>query len=328
MASEGYSGVVKNSENWLGPFRFTIDFEGFKRLYHAENDRYLRKIGFWGLVFSTPFAGGSFLELIDHNRFGGPGTGGVADVLWPLAFIVLWLFFLLFLVRPPVVFATRFDEAVSFFADLGLRDVPDDPRGVSVSISVSLGIYGCEEVLADESVGRVPYELLRRPSVAHGFVFAGVRDRSRDSVLCNVWAGAASAAYRKAWNGSGVFVPCALLDHPWQVRWMLARKVRESRRRCRRAGWLSRSGRGGEARALLTDEVAWLAGSPGSAGSGHGGDISWISSEGDAPVLGGQPSGASSDKDLSGPAVPAVSSDDLLPVGAGVGRTNDGELVE
>ncbi|WEV53404.1 hypothetical protein [Bifidobacterium sp. ESL0704] len=257
---------VAAAEPWLGPFRFEVGFDGFRQLFHAENDRYMRKLGFWGTLFFSVGGICSIFILADPRKNGaGDGRVHVTDIVASIVFLSFWIFFIVCLVRPPFGFSFRLDEVARFFVAHGGgfagKDV--DPRGVAVSVSTSLCSLGGEEVTADGTVVRTPFMLMRgRPVWTRDFLFLGVRDRGRDSVLWNV-AAEGGGLFRRAWDGDGVALPRACVPDWRAVSREVRARVREASGRYRRAVRLARRAGRDEAKrkealALVAPELAWL----------------------------------------------------------------------
>ncbi|WEV66965.1 hypothetical protein OZX72_06850 [Bifidobacterium sp. ESL0769] len=250
---------------WLGPFRFGVGYRDFVELYHAENDRYMRVIGFCVVLFFAIPAIGTSSVLVNPQKFGsGSDQIQLGDLLAALLFVGFWLLGLWLLVCPPLPFLSRGVVCGRFFAAHGAV-VPDGgvPDGWSVSLQVSLGTLGGEEVAADGTLVRTPYAFMRRrPVLTRRFLFMGLRDVSRESALWNMVG--VNWAFRKDWNGEGVFVPRAVLGGARGVRRGVRGRVRAGSRRYRRAVWLARLGRvrpecGRRALALMRPELEWLA---------------------------------------------------------------------
>ncbi|BDR52718.1 hypothetical protein KIM372_06250 [Bombiscardovia nodaiensis] len=103
-----------------GPFRFRVDYEGFKQYFHGANDRYVRKLGLVGGVAAAPYGLIQLWNLIDFFRGGHPFddfSDGVACV----GMILLWLFFLCLLVRPVFLFVFRRGDVADFLGFWVLR---------------------------------------------------------------------------------------------------------------------------------------------------------------------------------------------------------------
>lgn len=267
VANEGRSdAAAADKRPWLGPFCFGVGYDDFVELYHAENDRYMRTLGLLLSVMGIAYGGISLCVLFDY-AVGKEVPNGFGDILAPLIMICLWLFGLWYLVCPPLPFLSRGVMCGRFFAAHGAV-VPDGgvPDGWSVSLSVSLGELGAEEVAADGSLVRTPYAFMRRrPELTRRFVFMGLRDVSRESALWNTVG--VNWAFRKDWNGEGAFVPRKALGGALggarRVRRGVRRRVRAGSRRYRRAVWLARLGRvrpgcGRRALALMRPELDWL----------------------------------------------------------------------
>lgn len=245
---------------WLGPFGFTVDSDGFRELFHAENDRYMRVLGLIGTVcagwvvplavvtFYIPFFTHDPSAHINRSDFWGV-TGG----------FLIGLFFILLLVAPPLPLTTRRAQEAAFMKYHG------GAAGASeVGVRVWLCRYGFEEVTASGVVVRLPYALMRRPVLSRRFLFMGVRSAGRDSALWN--SVGVNWVFRPDWDGSGGFVPRSCLDGAGGarvVRRRVARVVRSGRWRYRRAcvwAWLGRL-RGSWADrglALMGPELEWL----------------------------------------------------------------------
>ncbi|WEV46261.1 hypothetical protein OZX62_07390 [Bifidobacterium sp. ESL0690] len=255
--------VAGSSPKVLGPFRFGVGYDDFVELYHAENDRYMRTLGLVMSVAGIAYGGISLRVLFDY-AVGEEVPNGFGDVLAPLIMICLWLLSLWCLVCPSLPLTTRGVVCGRFFVAHGAV-VPEGgvPDGWSVSLQVSLGALGGEEVAADGRLVRTPYAFMRRrPVLTRRFLFMGLRDVSRESALWNMVG--VNWAFRKDWNGEGVFVPRAVLGGARRVRRGVRRRVRAGSRRYRRAVWLARLGRvrpecGRRALGLMRPELEWLA---------------------------------------------------------------------
>ncbi|WEV46260.1 hypothetical protein OZX62_07385 [Bifidobacterium sp. ESL0690] len=266
MAMDGERPVGVAAGPWLGPFRFEIGFDGFRQLFHAENDRYMRKLGFWGTLFFSIGGICSIFILADPRKNGtGDGRIHITDIVSAIGLLAVWIFFIVCLVRPPFGFSFRLDEVARFFvvhgADFVGQDV--DPRGVAVSVSTSLCELGGEEVTADGTVIRTPFAFMRkRPAWTRDFLFLAVRDTGRDSVLWNI-AAEGDGVFRRAWDGDGVVLPRACVPDRRAVSREVRARVREASGRYKRAVRLAKraghnKAKRDEALALVAPELAWL----------------------------------------------------------------------
>ncbi|WEV72826.1 hypothetical protein [Bifidobacterium sp. ESL0790] len=253
-----------DSTPWLGPFRFRVDYEGFKDIYHAEDDGSTRKIGFVLVVFGFAYAYVCSGILVDHLRSADLGSLGFMGVLSCLGLIGLWLYGVWCLVRPPLTTAKA--QAVRFFRYHGRRVAKREiVEYESAVLSMSLGPLGGEEVTDDGGLIRSAYAFMRRPVVARGFLYAGMHDVRRDSLVWEIFSSMAKSP-RPNWDCTGVFIPVSCLGgrlRAWRACFRLAWRIKLARRRYRHAVWWRRIGHiwpfaRRRARALMAPELAWL----------------------------------------------------------------------
>lgn len=221
-----------------GPYAVELDYGSFRKVYHASEDLFRRKVGVLWLALSWWF----LFEVVSSVMFGKSLSSlGLWDWLGAvIALVALW-----FILLPPLPFTNRAKEAQKFFnfhrmngptrreGERGMSGV--NRRSASVGVSVRIAEVGVEEVAGDGWLLRLPYERMRRwPTLKRGMVVFMEYVPKRDSLLRNIptmdEAGVGTVEHRPMWDGSGIAVPWRVLDHPFHVVWLVHRRVVSARR--------------------------------------------------------------------------------------------------
>lgn len=161
-------------------YHVAVDFNHFKKIYLAQNRRYMRKTGIGAAVVGVLLTAAGIAMVITEPSGNSLGVlaGGVAIGAFGIAMAV----------HPFTMFQSRKGEVYKFFAMFGAPVTGQEPlNALYTEFDVILGNLGIEFRLRDGSVHRLPWVALTNPAVAMdcGHVFAG-DDGNNSSLLHNM----------------------------------------------------------------------------------------------------------------------------------------------
>lgn len=157
-------------------YHVTVDFDRFKKIYLAQNGRYMRKTGIGAAVVGVAMTAGGIAMMVDS-----PDKNSLYVLIVGVA---LAAFGIAMAVHPFTSFQSRKGEVYKFFSLFGAPVTGREPlSSLRTDFDVTVGQFGVEFRLQDGSTHRMPWIALTVPAVDAGFgrVFAG--DDGKNSSL-------------------------------------------------------------------------------------------------------------------------------------------------